>query len=274
MATLNTVFNRIYAEALEPYGYKKIKGRQPYFVRLIGDEIIHIITVAPEPTVMPGERQFGIYGGAATVYRPRINLDITTRNNFDWLTNNLYIYRDSDIFEDRPDRFSGKYRFSYEKDNEESLIKSVESSVFATEQVLLEKLKNAIDLRRCMDFFWDFEDLVVHIIDNENLGADCEWNEGLVNFKIFSNVEEYAEFRKKRYEINSEHMLYAIENGGTGWTMEDYKKKQISREKNIQRDIELFEKYMSGQNHERVMEELEKRKELNLGVLRVYGFEI
>jgi|GEM_PF-3817254 len=32
MATFGTTFKRIYGEGLKKYGFKKIKGRQPYFV--------------------------------------------------------------------------------------------------------------------------------------------------------------------------------------------------------------------------------------------------
>ena len=273
MATLNTVFKWIYAEALEPYGYKKIKGRQPYFVRLIGDEIIHIITVAPEPSIIPGERRFGIYGGAATVYRPRINLDITPRENLDWLTSNLYIYRDSDIFEDRPDRFSGKYEFSYEKDNENSLVESVKSSVLATEQVLLEKLKKVTDIRSCMDFFNDFQSLIAGI-DSAEFDMHYECNEGLVYFKIFSNADEYFEYIKKRHEQYNERMIYMIEKGMVGWSMESFKQREIEREKKLQKKLEIYKKYISDQNYVRVMEELEKRKKLNLDILRSYGLNV
>lgn len=48
MATLNTVFKKVFGEGLKEYGFVKVKGRQPYLVRVIGGEIIHVITCRNE----------------------------------------------------------------------------------------------------------------------------------------------------------------------------------------------------------------------------------
>ncbi len=42
--TLNAEFKKVFGEALEPLGFKLIKSKYPYFVRFIGNEIVHIIT--------------------------------------------------------------------------------------------------------------------------------------------------------------------------------------------------------------------------------------
>ena len=43
MATLNTVFKKVFLEDLQEEGFGKVKGRQPYLVRVVeGGEIIHI----------------------------------------------------------------------------------------------------------------------------------------------------------------------------------------------------------------------------------------
>ena len=45
MATLNTVFKKVFLEELQEEGFVKVKGRQPYLVRVVeGGEIIHILT--------------------------------------------------------------------------------------------------------------------------------------------------------------------------------------------------------------------------------------
>lgn len=68
MTGVATVFKRVYGEALAPYGFFKIKGRQPYFGRLIGDEIIHIITFKNEYSFNQYYKAFDILGGITTVY--------------------------------------------------------------------------------------------------------------------------------------------------------------------------------------------------------------
>ena len=44
MKTIKKEFVKQYTEFLKPYGFKKIKGNQPYFVRVINNEIIHVIS--------------------------------------------------------------------------------------------------------------------------------------------------------------------------------------------------------------------------------------
>lgn len=68
--TLNAGFIKVVGEALEPLGFKKIKGRYPYFVRVVhGGEIIHIITLTNDRSYEAGRKFFKIFGGIATVYR-------------------------------------------------------------------------------------------------------------------------------------------------------------------------------------------------------------
>ena len=42
--TFNTAFKHLYEKKLKPYGFQKVKGKRPYFIRMIGDEIFHMIT--------------------------------------------------------------------------------------------------------------------------------------------------------------------------------------------------------------------------------------
>ncbi len=45
MVGLNTVFKQVFSEGLKDQGFQKIKGRQPYLVRVVeGGEIIHVIS--------------------------------------------------------------------------------------------------------------------------------------------------------------------------------------------------------------------------------------
>ncbi|MCL1824086.1 MAG: hypothetical protein FWG44_07780, partial [Oscillospiraceae bacterium] len=114
--TLNTVFKQVFGEALEPLGFKLIKSKYPYFVRLIGDEIIHIITIRNESTGKPGYKAFNILGGVATVYRQRISLDYNPQENNNWLKGNLGFYSISNQFNYNPTMFDKLYRFSYNEE--------------------------------------------------------------------------------------------------------------------------------------------------------------
>ncbi len=85
MATLNTVFKEVFSEGLKDEGFVKIKGRQPYIVRVVNGEILHIITCRNEWCIEKECKAFVVLGGIATIYRPAINLTNTPKRNKDWL---------------------------------------------------------------------------------------------------------------------------------------------------------------------------------------------
>ena len=67
-------------EFLEPYGFKKVRGRYPYFVKVINDEIIEVITFRN----LIGMGYLTI-GGLATVYGREIDFSMSPRDNGDWI---------------------------------------------------------------------------------------------------------------------------------------------------------------------------------------------
>ena len=83
--SLQTEFVKYYKEKLEPYGFKKVKGRQPYFVRVVNDEILHIFTFESVRSTEFGYKAFHLSCGVATVYRKEINFSIPPSENSDWL---------------------------------------------------------------------------------------------------------------------------------------------------------------------------------------------
>lgn len=87
MADLKTEFVNYYEKKLEPYGFRKVKGRHPYFVRVVNDEILHIFTFQPRGFASnPWEgKYFWLICGVATVYRKEINFSVAPSNNCDWL---------------------------------------------------------------------------------------------------------------------------------------------------------------------------------------------
>ena len=100
--TLNAAFKQVFGQALEPLGFKLVKSKYPYFVRVINDEIAHVVTLTSEKSC--GTNTFIIYGGIATIYKQEI--DFSRNPKFDaghWL-------RDIGIFYKRafPEDYSRK----------------------------------------------------------------------------------------------------------------------------------------------------------------------
>ena len=94
MATLESVFKKVFSEGLAPHGFIKAKVRYPYFLRLIGNEIIHVITYAPTFSMspIPNAKAFDIRCGVATVYRKVIDLGVSARKNCNWLVSDSRLY--------------------------------------------------------------------------------------------------------------------------------------------------------------------------------------
>lgn len=84
--TLNAAFDMVFGEALKPLGFKRPKLRQQYYIRLIDDEILHIIGIRDMKT------HLSVFDGIATVYRETLCLDRPFRQNEDWLKSAMHFY--------------------------------------------------------------------------------------------------------------------------------------------------------------------------------------
>ncbi len=275
MMSLNTAFVKIYGELLAPYGYKKIKGRRPYFVRVVGDEIVHIISYEVRPTRASGYKEYMIDGGIATVYRYQIDLDNAPRDNSQWLRDNLSLYRKSDPFGEKPDRFDELYTFSYKADDEEAMLSSVRHSFEITEEIMLPIFNRVVDLKTCMDYFNMYSPSLLFLYREEDFeGKYNKYNEGLLNLKLYS-IEEYIKNKENQRKEFKEKMLHDIKNGKSGLTIEALEEMVQESGEGILEQVETFKKYMNDlETNKRAMQELERRKKSNIEILRAYGLDI
>ncbi len=275
MMSLNIAFVEIYGELLAPYGYKKIKGRRPYFVRVVGDEIVHIISYSTRPMRREGYKEYIIVGGVATVYRYRINLDNTPRDNFGWLKSNLDYYHKSEPFGKKPNRFNELYTFSYKAGDEESMLSSVRHSFEITAEIMLPIFNRVVDLKTCMDYFNMYSPSLLFLYREEDFeGKYNEENEGLLNLKVY-NIDGYIKNKENQHEESKKEMLNDIRNGKSGLTIEALEEIMQENVKGTLKQIETFKKYMNDpETNKRVMQELERRKKSNIEILRNYGLEI
>ena len=91
--TLNKAFDIVFGEALKPLGFQKIKSRYPYYIKLVNNEIIHVITYISTTSSVPGKKAFEVYGGVASIYRDTIDFSINPRNNTLWMCSNFAIFK-------------------------------------------------------------------------------------------------------------------------------------------------------------------------------------
>ena len=137
MATLSTVFKQVFSEGLRDKGFVKIKGRQPYLVRVVTNEIVQLITVRSHWCANLDNKSFEILGGMATVYRETIDLTKSPSYNINWLTclPSFYQYVDPAGFDN--DYCIKLMSFEYEKDDDTSLSLAMKNALKETEKIML-----------------------------------------------------------------------------------------------------------------------------------------
>ncbi len=156
--TLNAAFKKVFGEALEPLGFKLIKSKYPYFVRVVpGGEIIHVISVQKSFPYLHaiGREGFSILSGAATVYRPKIDLSKSPKHNTRWLSDIMSTYIGMNRF-----GFDSKLADSFSKlsfiDNSfESQSEVMKLALKQTQNIVIPTLNQIVDFDsfarfRCM----------------------------------------------------------------------------------------------------------------------------
>ncbi|MCM1171024.1 MAG: hypothetical protein NC393_02745 [Clostridium sp.] len=269
MMSLNTAFKKVYGEALEPYGFKKIKGKYPYFARVIGEEIVHIITCVNCAMIVSGKyKAFNIECGVETVYVTKINFDMRPGHN-DWMKDNLYIYRETHPEVHPRERYNELNQYVYDSTDEDSLIGALKKSFQHVEEIMLPHLDEVRDYKACIEHYNHYSSQTFIHEDFWNRRKYADYNDGLLQFKVFT-AEEYSNREKNRFKRADERDLQRVKEGRM--TMEEFESEKADGDRRLKADIELFEKYANNPENNRILvEELESRKRENTEILRGYG---
>lgn len=283
MASLETILKKIYKEGLEPYGFVKLKGRYPYFVRVIGDEIIQVITfekVKGYATVdgidRPDFREFTVSGGIATVYRNKIDLAVSPISNGEWMDTHGMLYVKCNRGNIDETLLKDMHTYIYEINNEESMYNAGIKSLEMTKKIMVPVYDKITDINKCIKFFEECHGPSMNLCDEEKYGWNGvkfgykEDNEALLYIKTNSTddyKELYDKYRKIEYDL--------IMSGKTGLTMEHYKKYCVESEERRLKKIEIRDKILNTPEiYKNAMLELERRKKVNQETLRSYGLNI
>lgn len=242
--TLNAAFIKVFGEALEPLGFKLIKSKYPYFVRLIGDEIIHVISYYNDKKRFDkGNNNIVIKGGVATVYRKEINLTHNPRRE-NWLTTDchIYIYRLERNLEKLDVEL--KRQLYYHPSAPSDILDEMEYQLTLTKRFILTALDKAVTIDSCLEH--NFEIGMSLSLYNDGCFGDTYGNsyydEGMLYFKtdwsVFENatadMDQMSLYRKSFFE--KAHIDFDL-----------YQKAQI---------------------------ELQRRKAANTEILKLYGLDI
>ncbi len=266
MATLNTVFKEVFSEGLKDEGFVKIKGRQPYIVRVVNGEILHIITCRNEWIGKEGYKAFEIFGEVASIYRGSLDLTNSPNQNLGMLDPIYKIWGDANPFDDT--YIKTLFKFPYRKEDDDSLYQAMEHALEATKKAILPVFDKICDL----DALIDYE---IPVIPEEYIEGRFEvelWNrsnEGL----LYIQTDNHDDL-KRQFERWLRETIVLIEHGKHPFnrTVEESRE---NLEKLRLKIITARDKiYQNPDLHKRTLEELQKRKERNLAGLRACGLKV
>ena len=247
--SLNAAFKKVFGEALAPLGYKPVKGKYPYLVRVIpGGEIIHVITCEESLCSYPRARKFDIVGGIATVYRHRIDLDYSSKHNNIWLNPIGTFYARTVLkSEYNQQTFESLDGIKYKENDNLSLLNAMNRALEFANKYMLPYLNRAVDLKSSLNYI-------------KVLRQKCSTN----NFSYPLNFEGCGHHDEGFLHIKTENevLTNTLKGKIDGTILCD----EQSRQK-------AAEKYAFFTDPE-VLTELERRKAANTEILRSCGLDI
>lgn len=272
--SLNAAFVKVFGEGLETLGFKKIKGRQPYFVRIVsGGEIIHVITVKKECPYLLDSDAFTILSGVATVYRPKIDLSISPKMNVRWLSDIQRIYVGTNRSDYDSDFRNGFFTFSYTKDDGESQFKTMQLALERTKSIVIPMLNDVVDVDSCARFCFIMNvpfkpDVHFNKINGiSDINPNDIADEGLLIMKI-KDYHGFVDWGVEYYKIFYKEHIKIQRGAYTEEGYSDYcnrigelKQEEISKMSRIVNDTQFYNS---------IMLELENRKRLNEEIMRSY----
>lgn len=150
--SLNAAFKQVFGEYLEPLGYRFIKGKKfPVYVRVVSDEIVHIISIRKARSDHRGKLAFEIVGNPMTTYWKEILMDSIDGNDrysieTNWNVYRQLMYRKKDVVLDF-DFMDKLLAFYYVKNDDATLLEAMNTSLEITKQWLLSEMNRITDMQ-------------------------------------------------------------------------------------------------------------------------------
>lgn len=272
--TLNAAFKRVFGEALEPLGFKLIKSKHPYFVKVVSDEIIHYVTTANARADGRGwdgvkYKCFDVFCGISTVYKSKIDFDTDPGkfhfNGFDSVSE---IYAEHHRFDLNVNYCSSISAFYYNPTDNKFLVNALEKALAVMEKHALPVMGEVVTLEKCMDYFE---------LMNHHLFLTLEGGgEGLLCTKLFS-ADEYVMFCGRSCEREIERCRLELDSNPNSSpkrraSLEERIEYITSRREEAKRKD--YEAFTDPELQEKAPAELERRKKENVEKLRGYGLNI
>jgi len=261
--TLKSAFKQVYGEALEPLGFVYAKIKNPCYLRLVDNDMVHIIALSDNTSSL------NIKSGIFTLYRDKLDLNDHKMDNC-WLKFTGSFYCANHPHDMEISYPNCKNIFQYQKTSSESIYSALHDSLEEVKKWVITVMDNVKTLE---DFI--YYQRLVHIpqeyfavCDKIEPSSLLSFSDGAVVFALddpFFVPEccrdyrlSYADYELKHNEITDEEYQITISRINA-----DYNKA-----------CELISYVLNNPTfYEQTKQELERRKTENLAVLEKYGIK-
>lgn len=254
--TLNSAFKEIFGELLEPMGFKLVKSKYPYYLRVVGEGIIQAVSFAKEKSLNPesnnDEEGITIYIGIDLLINPMINFDKnpTIVDNQRWMVSMSDLYGSfiahMEGFKDEHEHYS----FFYQKGNCEEMIDALK--------------KNRDELMTFVLEFFEKSKTLEDIYQLGEITSSIRNDVVVLLGKTDELIEEYKEkLSKEMTRLESVHL------NKNPALLKIFKERTIKFTEEAVKRADLLRKGTKEYNE--FIENAEKTKEQNLEILKALG---
>lgn len=261
--SIKSTFKKIYGEALDPLGFKYVKTKEPCFIRVINNELVHIIGIKDmKPNyIIP-------FGGVATLYRADLMLNKTYSDMANWLPmiSQFWLTTHTDYDEAPDPRLYSKFR--YLNKSPDSVKNTVKAALTASQRWILPLLDTVQVLFNFPTYYKTIHHGDLMGIPKLPLKQDGSGNfsEDFVICYLLNDPIKYAEqliteaearFQTKTLEISDVTKLQYLEKANQIWKQD------------IMRSVHVFADNL--EERQRTLRELERRRQINIKQLKLLG---
>ncbi|MBQ6944884.1 MAG: hypothetical protein IJN43_11245 [Ruminococcus sp.] len=253
--TINAAFKQVFGEALEPMGFKLIKSKYPYFVRVTNDGVVQSVSFAKEKSFSPESEGFSICIGISLISLPLTdyNKSPTTLDNQTCMMPLRDFFHKCSLhltdFDSKPKKCS----VFYKKGNSEEMLDALMKSQ-----------------RELMPFVLDYFDRYTTLDDIYQHGEEMSFGFYRDVIILKQKVDEHLAEREKKFPEQFQRMVSNAESNPMMRSMlETTKKKAIDSYESINQWF--LERKIGGVAYDDYIKTAEKTKEDNLEKLRQLG---
>lgn len=251
--TLNAAFKQVFGEALEPLGFQLVKGKYPYFVRVIGNEIIHVITFVTNSTAL-GLKSFEICGDVRSIYNSSNYFskkpeDAYRESCFDLSNFKVYSFRLH--YED--------YDFEYQRKISGFLCNDVNASIINKMNEALETSQEL--LLPFVDSINNIDELYKYLLQYHSSKL-YSWQE-----LLYLRISNYSEIISELRQTANDVYCKCVELKRNGYTEEEYKRRITKAGQVDQRRRNAIKEVRD--NPKQYAEYKKKEKEAKEGTIKV-----